>query len=143
MQFHSFDCAVTKHRWWFYFNMAYFIFKNVSLDSRVIAYSVVTQNTRLSLQFWSSFFWSYSLCEMSLNTEFFLAVFSRIQTEYGEILPICPYLVRMRENTDQNKLHGWALFTQWFIFKESLFLAIGNITKVRGILNISKSGKYF
>ena len=27
--------------------------------------------------------------------------FSRIRTEYGEILRISPYSVRMRENTDQ------------------------------------------
>ena len=34
--------------------------------------------------------------------ELFLSVFSRIWTEYGEILRISPYSVRMRENTDQN-----------------------------------------
>ena len=28
--------------------------------------------------------------------------FSRIRTEYGEILRISPYSVRMRENADQN-----------------------------------------
>ena len=38
------------------------------------------------------------------NTEFFSSVFSRIRTEYGEILRIFPYSVRMRENTDQKKL---------------------------------------
>ena len=36
------------------------------------------------------------LCEMCLNTEFFLSVFSCIWTEYGEILCITPYLARMR-----------------------------------------------
>ena len=35
---------------------------------------------------------------------FFWSVFSRVQTEYGEILCISPYSVRMRENTDQKKL---------------------------------------
>ena len=34
-------------------------------------------------------------------SEFFWSVFSRIRTEYGEILRISPYSVRMRENTDQ------------------------------------------
>ena len=32
----------------------------------------------------------------------FWSAFSRIQTEYGEILSISPYSVRMRENADQN-----------------------------------------
>ena len=31
----------------------------------------------------------------------FWSVFPHIQTEYGEILRISPYLVQMRENTDQ------------------------------------------
>ena len=32
----------------------------------------------------------------------FWSVFSRTQTEHGEIRSISPYSVRMRENTDQN-----------------------------------------
>ena len=43
---------------------------------------------------------------------FFWSVFSRIRTEYGDILCISPYSVRVRENTDQKKLHIWTLFTQ-------------------------------
>ena len=35
-------------------------------------------------------------------SELFWSVFSRIPTEYGKILRISPYSVRMRENTDQN-----------------------------------------
>ena len=35
---------------------------------------------------------------------FFWSVFSRIRTEYGEILRISPYSVRMKENTDQKNL---------------------------------------
>ena len=35
-------------------------------------------------------------------SELFWSSFSRIQTEYGEILLIFPYSVRMRENTNQN-----------------------------------------
>ena len=46
---------------------------------------------------------------------FFWSVFSHIQTEYGEIIRISPYSVRMRENTDQKKLHIWILFTQWSV----------------------------
>ena len=34
-------------------------------------------------------------------SEFVWSVFSRIRTEYGEILRISPYSVRMRENTDR------------------------------------------
>ena len=34
----------------------------------------------------------------------FWSVFSRTWTEYGEILRISPYSVRMRENTDQKIL---------------------------------------
>ena len=43
---------------------------------------------------------------------FLLCLFSRIRTEYGEILYICPHSVRMRGNTDQKKLRIWTLFTQ-------------------------------
>ena len=48
---------------------------------------------------------------------FFWSVFSRIRTEYGEIRSISPYSVRMRENTDQKKLHIWTLFMQWVFIK--------------------------
>ena len=38
---------------------------------------------------------------------FFWSAFSRIRTEYGEILRISPYSARMRENTDQkNSVFG-------------------------------------
>ena len=44
----------------------------------------------------------------SSYSEFFWSVFSCIQTEYGEIRSICPYSVRMRENTDQkNSEYGY------------------------------------
>ena len=42
-----------------------------------------------------------TLREKSPNTEFFWPVFSRIRTEYGEILIISPYLVPIWENTDR------------------------------------------
>ena len=35
-------------------------------------------------------------------SELFWFSFSRIRTEYGEILRISPYSIRMRENADQN-----------------------------------------
>ena len=35
-------------------------------------------------------------------SELFWSVFSRIRTEFGDILPISSYSVRIRENTDQN-----------------------------------------
>ena len=42
---------------------------------------------------------------------YFWSVFSCIRTEYGEILRISPYSVRMWENTDQEKLRIWTLLT--------------------------------
>ena len=56
--------------------------------------------------------WFIALHEKCPNTEFFWSVSSRIRTEYGEIFRISPYSARMRENTDQKKLHIWTLFTQ-------------------------------
>ena len=43
-----------------------------------------------------------TLREKCPHSVLFWFVFSRIQTEYGEILRISPYSVRMRENADQN-----------------------------------------
>ena len=42
-----------------------------------------------------------ALREKCLYSEFFWSVFSRIQTENGEIRGISPYSVRIWENTDQ------------------------------------------
>ena len=43
-----------------------------------------------------------------LHSEFFCSVFSHIWTEYGEILFIFPYSVRMHENADQkNSKYGY------------------------------------
>ena len=46
-------------------------------------------------------------CQLALRekcpySELYWSVFSRIQTEYGEIPRIFPYSVQMWENTDQN-----------------------------------------
>ena len=40
------------------------------------------------------------------------SVFSRISTKYGDLFRKCPYLDRMRDNTDQNKFRIQTLFTQ-------------------------------
>ena len=45
---------------------------------------------------------SMTLREKCTHSELFWLAFSRIRTEYGGILYISPYLVRMRENADQN-----------------------------------------
>ena len=47
-------------------------------------------------------YWHESLRKKCLYSELFRSAFSRIRTEYGEILRISPYLVQMQENTDQN-----------------------------------------
>ena len=52
-------------------------------------------------------------CVKSVQIESnFWSVFSRIRAEYGEILRISPYSVRLRENTKQKLLRIWTLFTQ-------------------------------
>ena len=44
-----------------------------------------------------------TLREKCPYSEFFRSVFSRIRTEYGEILHMSPYSIRMWKNTDQKK----------------------------------------
>ena len=44
----------------------------------------------------------YALREKCPSSELFWSIFSRIRTEYGEILRISPYSVPMRENMYQN-----------------------------------------
>ena len=81
--------------------------------------------------FWYNFqavaYFPFVPCNVSLelplrekcpNTEFFwVRIFLhsdwiRRDTEYGEILRISPYSVRMKENTNLKKLRIWTLFTQ-------------------------------
>ena len=52
-----------------------------------------------------------TLCKKCLNTEFSVVRISCIWTEYEELRSSCPYPFRIRENTDQKKLHIWTLFT--------------------------------
>ena len=55
----------------------------------------------LALVFSRKYNWP-ELREKCPYSELFWSAFSRIWTDYGEILRISPYLVRMRENADQN-----------------------------------------
>ena len=56
---------------------------------------------------------------------FFWYVFSRIRTEYEEILRISSYSFRMRENTDQKKLRIWLMLLHNMInFCISIWLAL-------------------
>ena len=48
--------------------------------------------------------WSEHCMKSVQIRSFFWCVFSRIRTEYGEILRISPYSIRMWENTDQNRI---------------------------------------
>ena len=45
--------------------------------------------------------WPLSMSEKCPYSELFWSVFSRIQSEYGEIRCTSPYSVRMRGNADQ------------------------------------------
>ena len=59
-------------------------------------------------------FVNYALREKCPNTEFFL-------------VRIFLYSVQIQENTDQEKLHIWRLFTQWWLF---VFLGMMNVVNM-------------
>ena len=59
-------------------------------------------------------------CEKCPYLEFFWSLFSRIQTECGEIRIISPYSVRMWENTDQ-KNSEYGDFSRSAIPPENIF----------------------
>ena len=70
-----------------------------SVEHRWTATSVLTLGKHCVKNIWiRSFFWS----------TFFL-----VRTGYEDLSLTSPYSVQMRENTDQQKLRIWALFTQW------------------------------
>ena len=69
-------------------------------------------------------FYYLALREKCPPSEFFWFLFSRIRTEYWEILRISLYPVWMRENTDQKKLRIWTLFKQCCLFRFSLLIVI-------------------
>ena len=59
-----------------------------------------------------------SVRENCVYSELFWSAFSRIRTEYGEILRITRYSVRMRENADQNN-------SEYGHFSRSEFVSLG------------------
>ena len=65
---------------------------------------------------------SHSLRKKCPYSELFWSAFSRIRTEYREILRISPYSVRMRENTDQNNFE-YGHFLRSDFFQLLLFLS--------------------
>ena len=66
----------------------------------------------------SSWFTGLSLHEKCPYSELFSSAFSRIQSEYREILLICLYSVQMRENADQNnRKYGRFLHTCFIWFR--------------------------
>ena len=75
-----------------------YLVHSCSLDfHKIVLPEAISQKTTPSL------FLNRSLHEMYPYTQFFWSVFSHIRTEYGEILPISPYSVRMREKIRTRK----------------------------------------
>ena len=71
-------------------------------------------------------------CVKRVQTRSYLwSVFSRIWTEYGDLWSKSPYLAKIRENMDQEKLRIWALYMQWLfftkIFKKALLMSLPNV----------------
>ena len=60
--------------------------------------------------------------------KFFWSVFSCIRTEYGDLQSKSPYSVQIQQNTDQKKLHIWALFDT--VYKKDNSLEIGEHKKI-------------
>ena len=53
-------------------------------------------------------------CVKSVQIQsYFWCAFSCTRTEYGDLLRISPYSIRVQENTDLKKLPIWTLFKQW------------------------------
>ena len=70
--------------------------KNVSPNTNIYdQFNIDLRETRSKRQY-------QALRKKCPYSEFFWSAFSRIWTEYGEILPISPYSVQMWENADQN-----------------------------------------
>ena len=70
-------------------------------------------------------------CVKSVQMRSFIwSLFSRIWTEYGDLLCKSPYSFRMRENLDQKKLRILTLFTHWLSLKlvDVNFCEITNIS---------------
>ena len=52
---------------------------------------------------------------------FFWPVFSRIRTDYEDLLSKSPHSVRVRENADQKKLRIWRLFHVMYCSSNCIF----------------------
>ena len=62
---------------------------------------------------WNYFYMTWIChCVKIVQIRIFLPLFSRIQTEYRDLLRKSPYSVRIRENKDHKKLRIWTLFPQ-------------------------------
>ena len=76
-----------------------------------------------------------TLRKKSPYSELFWSLFSRIRTEYGQILRISPYLVRMWQKTDQNNSEsGHFLLSVVFVKNQELpfyFHYLGKVQKCR------------
>ena len=57
----------------------------------------------------------------SLREKFSWPVFCRTRAEYGDLHSKSPYSARVRENTGQEKLRTWTLFTQCICFKKLIW----------------------
>ena len=73
-------------------------------STRLVSPSTAIMFTKSTWSISNSYFLMSSLAlgKKCPHSELFWSVFSRIRTEYGEILRISPYSVQMRQNTDQN-----------------------------------------
>ena len=77
------------------------------------------------------------MCKKCPYSELFSSVFSRIRTEYGDILCISPYSVQMREDTDQSN-SKYGLFLRSVKWKNSTIITFdqtGLLLSLTHILN--------
>ena len=83
---------------------------------------------------------SITLREKCPYSELFWSAFSRIWTEYGEILCISPYLAQMWENVDQNNSkYGHFLCSVRFQYFEMIPIKLSNSKVYPGLKNTSKN----
>ena len=111
-----------------------------------IKMNMIYENRRRSASddpFLRAFLWL--LCFASLHekcrySEFFWSVFSRIWTEYWEIVRISPYSVEMRENTDQKTLNTDTFHELCVLTCSSVHYSISvyNVTTLKAIKKNSK-----
>ena len=74
-------------------------------------------------------------------SEFFWSILSRIRTEYGEIVCISPYSVRMRENTDT--LHAVTIISHTIISVVTIQLRFSVYCLISASKNYSTKGLRF